>query len=99
MGTCSSCSPVGYAGVEREPIINKLCVDLMLSMTASSLYVASYPYVATHVGDVTFNAGDVIRVTEINDNGWWRGTVNASGLTGFFPGSYLKSVMTPYFQL
>jgi Variant SH3 domain len=58
-----------------------------------SFYEAMYPYAATHDGDITLQAGDVIRVLSTNEDGWWHGTVVSSDETGFFPSSYVQPVM------
>lgn len=37
---------------------------------------------------LTLKKGDKITVTQIEDGGWWEGTLN--GKTGWFPSNYVK---------
>lgn len=52
--------------------------------------VALYDYAATAEGDLSFNAGDRIEVTErtTSTEDWWTGTLN--GQSGVFPGNYVR---------
>ncbi|KAJ9478175.1 Reduced viability upon starvation protein 167 [Pseudozyma hubeiensis] len=57
---------------------------------AKNYVVALYDYVATADGDLSFNAGDRIEVTErtASTDDWWTGIVN--GQKGVFPGNYVR---------
>lgn len=51
---------------------------------------ALYDYTAQAAGDLTFRAGDVIRIVQRtpDQNGWWTGDLN--GVQGVFPGNYVQ---------
>lgn len=52
-------------------------------------YVALYTYESPETGDLTFNEGDVIMVTE-REGEWWRGCIGDQ--TGLFPSNYVRPV-------
>ena len=56
-------------------------------MHSGDEYVAIYSYEAEDEDELTFNEGDVIKVTE-KDEGWWTGVLN--GQEGMFPENYVK---------
>ena len=41
---------------------------------------------------LTFKKGDLITVTQKEEGGWWEGTSQESGKTGWFPTNYVKEV-------
>ena len=49
--------------------------------------VACYPYKSQFRGDLSFEVGDPIIVTQTLENGWWRG--KRGERRGWFPGSYV----------
>ncbi|XP_023932918.1 uncharacterized protein LOC106176107 [Lingula anatina] len=51
---------------------------------------ALYAYHSELPGDLSFNTGDLIVVTEIMENGWWFGLHGKK--QGWFPGSYLEII-------
>uniref|UniRef100_A0A096M4V6 Intersectin 2a n=1 Tax=Poecilia formosa TaxID=48698 RepID=A0A096M4V6_POEFO len=52
-------------------------------------YVALYTYESPETGDLTFDEGDVIMVTE-REGEWWRGCIGDK--TGLFPSNYVRPV-------
>ncbi|XP_073349474.1 intersectin-2a isoform X2 [Pagrus major] len=52
-------------------------------------YVALYTYESPEMGDLTFNEGDVVIVTE-REGEWWRGCIGDQ--TGVFPSNYVRPV-------
>ena len=44
---------------------------------------------------LTFKKGDLITVTQKEEGGWWEGTSQESGKTGWFPTNYVKEVAGP----
>jgi len=45
---------------------------------------ALYDYAAADETELSFDVGDIITVTKIDDSGWWEGTLN--GRSGMYPG-------------
>nr|XP_061785718.1 intersectin-2-like isoform X2 [Nerophis lumbriciformis] len=52
-------------------------------------YVALYTYESPEAGDLTFEEGDVVMVTE-HEGEWWRGCIGDQ--TGVFPSNYVRPV-------
>ncbi|XP_061756713.1 intersectin-2-like isoform X6 [Nerophis ophidion] len=52
-------------------------------------YVALYTYESPEAGDLTFEEGDVVMVTE-HEGDWWRGCIGDQ--TGLFPSNYVRPV-------
>lgn len=50
-------------------------------------YIALYPYSSVEPGDLTFNEGEEILVTQ-KDGEWWTGSIGER--TGIFPSNYVK---------
>ncbi|XP_068136346.1 intersectin-2 isoform X2 [Hyperolius riggenbachi] len=68
-----------YAAVKKKPTTP--------SYTAAEDYVALYPYTSTEPGDLIFNEGDIILVTQ-KDGEWWTGTLGDR--SGIFPSNYVR---------
>ncbi|XP_061189006.1 mucin-2-like isoform X2 [Saccostrea echinata] len=51
-------------------------------------YVAIFNFEGKNEEYLTLKEGDVVVVTNRDDNGWWTGSLR--GKTGFFPGTYVK---------
>ncbi|KAM4771591.1 intersectin-2 [Rhinophrynus dorsalis] len=68
-----------YAAVKKKPVTP--------TYTAGEDYVALYSYSSTEPGDLTFNEGDLIQVTQ-KDGEWWTGTIE--GRSGIFPSNYVR---------
>lgn len=54
-----------------------------------TIVTAIYPFQGQQPGDLTFNAGDKIKVTTKTDSqfDWWEGSLH--GRTGIFPANYV----------
>jgi len=50
--------------------------------------IAIWSYTPADATELSFKAGDVIKVLERSDEGWWKGQVGAS--SGWFPGNYTE---------
>ncbi|KAI9239863.1 hypothetical protein MVEG_05305 [Podila verticillata NRRL 6337] len=58
---------------------------------------AMYTFDATAEGELSIHKGDIIRIVEEIDEGWWEGElVDANGVrhTGMFPSNYVEEVMS-----
>jgi len=58
------------------------CVD-------GAVYTAVYDYNSTDARDLTFSAGDVITVHQMN-GAWWMGSID--NRSGMFPANYVAPV-------
>ncbi|XP_063298170.1 intersectin-2 isoform X2 [Pelobates fuscus] len=69
-----------YAAVKKKKPVTP-------SHASGEEYVAIYHYTSTEPGDLTFNEGDIIRVTH-KDGDWWTGVIDEK--TGIFPSNYVR---------
>ncbi len=51
---------------------------------------ALYDFTADDASQISFKAGDVITVHQMEDSGWWSGA-NPEGDVGWFPASYVEA--------
>ncbi|KAM4692947.1 intersectin-2 [Discoglossus pictus] len=68
-----------YASVKKKPAIAPQAVG--------EEFVALYSYVSGEPGDLIFNEGDIIQVTQ-KDGEWWTG--NIGDQSGIFPSNYVR---------
>ncbi|XP_061164155.1 E3 ubiquitin-protein ligase SH3RF3-like isoform X2 [Saccostrea echinata] len=55
-------------------------------------YRCKEPYPAQHVVELDLMVGDIVYVTKKREDGWFKGTLQRSGKTGLFPGSFVEKV-------
>ncbi|XP_056012715.1 E3 ubiquitin-protein ligase SH3RF3-like isoform X3 [Ostrea edulis] len=55
-------------------------------------YRCKEPYPAQHVIELDLMVGDIVYVTKKREDGWFKGTLQRSGKTGLFPGSFVEKV-------
>jgi E3 ubiquitin-protein ligase SH3RF len=73
----------------------EVCVKVLLFIDDLSVYyryrcVETYP--AQSEIELDLKIGDVIYVHKKRDDGWFKGTLQRSGKTGLFPGSFVEKV-------
>ncbi|KAK3893529.1 hypothetical protein Pcinc_002655 [Petrolisthes cinctipes] len=61
--------------------------DNLVNDEVSQFYYALYPYQSGEVGDLSFNAGEVILVVK-KEGDWWHGIINQT--SGIFPSNYVE---------
>ena len=61
----------------------------LLILITETFYEALYDYQAQNHDELTFATGDVIRVLEYNDDGWWCGELRG-GQIGLLPSNYVQ---------
>lgn len=61
-----------------------------MNFVATMLVVSLYAFKGAHNDELTFAKGARITVTQRIDGGWWEGTVQGTGKTGWFPSNYVK---------
>lgn len=52
------------------------------------LFIAVNPFKPSEEGQLEFKSGDIIRITERQDDGWWKGMIHDR--IGSFPSNYVK---------
>ncbi|XP_069829177.1 intersectin-2 isoform X4 [Dendropsophus ebraccatus] len=67
-----------YAAVKKKPTTPSY---------AAEEFIALYPYSSNEPGDLIFNEGDIIQVTQ-KEGEWWTGTLGDR--TGIFPSNYVR---------
>ncbi|ESN91166.1 hypothetical protein HELRODRAFT_90371 [Helobdella robusta] len=53
-------------------------------------YRVQHSYLPQHSDELQLTIGDIIKVTEKCDDGWWVGAANSTNKFGLFPGNYVK---------
>src|SRR3989338_1632460 len=61
------------------------------------LATVQFDFEGTEESELTLQKGEVLKVIAKYDNGWWVGE-NSAGITGVFPGSYVKEEPSPLGQ-
>ncbi|KAG8580072.1 hypothetical protein GDO81_007120 [Engystomops pustulosus] len=72
---------------EAEPVYAAVTKKPATPSYAAEDFVALYPYSSNEPGDLIFNEGDVIQVTQ-KEGEWWTGTLGDR--TGIFPSNYVR---------
>ncbi|XP_053319098.1 proline-serine-threonine phosphatase-interacting protein 1 [Spea bombifrons] len=74
-----------YASIPIPAAVEPKCLD-----ANSQDYNVLYDYTAQNSDELDISAGDVVRVIEEGNDGWW--TVERNGKTGLVPGSYIQKL-------
>ncbi|XP_017464237.1 PREDICTED: intersectin-1 isoform X2 [Rhagoletis zephyria] len=91
-------SPAIAAGAETDAQISGYAAQDAFNENSQSLaadahngeveyYIAAYPYESAEVGDLSFNAGEMVMVIK-KEGDWWTGTIGTR--TGMFPSNYVQ---------
>ncbi|KAM3926846.1 proline-serine-threonine phosphatase-interacting protein 1 [Leptodactylus fuscus] len=84
----NSSPPTGDSEYASIPIVPR--EDPTEQETESPDYTVMYDYTAQSTEELDVSAGDVVRVIEEGEDGWW--TVERNGQSGLVPGSYLNKL-------
>lgn len=73
------------------PITGLQCAAPLATVSADEdHYIVLYEYTAQEGDELSISRGDMIRVLERGEDGWW--TAERNGLTGLVPGNYLGKI-------
>uniref|UniRef100_A0A8D2KRF1 SH3 domain-containing YSC84-like protein 1 n=1 Tax=Varanus komodoensis TaxID=61221 RepID=A0A8D2KRF1_VARKO len=83
-----NCAWPGVTGEPKKVVLMWKC-SFFSGNSCPTMVTAIYPFEGQQPGDLTFNAGDKIRVTMKTDSqfDWWEGSLQ--GRTGIFPANYV----------
>ncbi|CAI2304747.1 unnamed protein product [Caenorhabditis sp. 36 PRJEB53466] len=56
------------------------------------LYIATFPYTATQIDELSFTVGDIIELISDVEDGWSKGRLKSTSAIGMFPTNFVKSV-------
>ncbi|XP_043265500.1 rho guanine nucleotide exchange factor 6 isoform X2 [Colletes gigas] len=65
----------------------------MSKSDAPKFVTALFSFKGTNNDELCFKKGDVITITQMDEEGWWEGTLNDK--TGWFPSNYVKECRAP----
>ncbi|XP_070491973.1 intersectin-1 isoform X2 [Chironomus tepperi] len=95
--------PESYAEKCEEEIVEDAVISEAQSIEATieantlngdiiegELYVACYPYQSAELGDLTFEAGEEVRVIK-KEGDWWTGIIGTR--SGIFPANYVQPII------
>ncbi|CAG9856076.1 unnamed protein product [Phyllotreta striolata] len=66
-----------------------------LDVPLPATYVALYPYKPQKADELELKKGGIYMVTEICQDGWFKGTSNRTQKSGVFPGNYVTAARCP----
>ncbi|NWQ92405.1 PPIP1 protein, partial [Burhinus bistriatus] len=75
---------------ETDGVYAPIFVNEQAGITSSQDYRVLYDYTAQNMDELDISEGDIVVVTEENEDGWW--TAERNGQRGFVPGSYLEKL-------
>ncbi|KAI9199509.1 uncharacterized protein BJ171DRAFT_214942, partial [Polychytrium aggregatum] len=59
------------------------------------LCITSYSYTASNMDELSFAEGQIIRVLQKAEGGWWEGQLDQEHVVGWFPANYVESYPLP----
>lgn len=68
----------------------QLLIRFLLSFFFFLAAVVEFAYEATADDELTLQIGQVVKVTSLEDEGWWKGELN--GKQGMFPNNFVKKL-------
>lgn len=68
-------------------------MKIMSKPDAPKFVIALFSFKGKNNDELCFKKGDVITITQIDDEGWWEGTLHDK--TGWFPSNYVKEYRVP----
>lgn len=72
-------------------IVEQVCPPHVWSRSFLRRYRAVVPYPPQSDAEIELKQGDIVFVHKKRDDGWYKGTLQRTGRTGLFPGSFVES--------
>lgn len=84
-----------YQGRKAKYLTENSIIDCwpFIRITGFCNHDSSCIFFLVHLLQLCFRKGDVIVVTQMEDGGWWEGTLR--GRTGWFPSNYVRECEAP----
>uniref|UniRef100_A0A670J9U5 Proline-serine-threonine phosphatase interacting protein 1 n=1 Tax=Podarcis muralis TaxID=64176 RepID=A0A670J9U5_PODMU len=89
-GSQSTVNPFVPTAEKADGVYAAIHVAQEEEFSTSEDYRVLYDYTAQNEDELDIQAGDVISIIEVGDDGWW--TAEQNGKQGFVPGSYLEKL-------
>ncbi|KAM4696119.1 rho guanine nucleotide exchange factor 6 [Rhinophrynus dorsalis] len=84
----SQINPQGTDCSTRVQKRQSKAVDMTGNGSCQLIVKAKFNFMQQNEDELSFNKGDTIHVTRVEEGGWWEGSLN--GKTGWFPSNYVK---------
>ncbi|CAH2315142.1 rho guanine nucleotide exchange factor 6 isoform X1 [Pelobates cultripes] len=87
----AACSSINSQGTDCSTRVVKRqskALDMTGNGSCQLVVKARFNFKQQNEDELSFNKGDTIHVTRVEDGGWWEGSLN--GKTGWFPSNYVK---------
>jgi hypothetical protein len=75
------------AEVEAAPVVEEAVPEAEVEFESDNYYIALYPYESTEPGDLAFQVGERVLVSQ-SEGEWWTGSIGPDRV-GIFPGNYV----------
>ncbi|XP_061081742.1 E3 ubiquitin-protein ligase SH3RF3-like [Conger conger] len=92
---CSSLAGTSGVAVVVPPRVTSVAGELLAAAKVQlplNIYLAMYAYKPQKADELELRKGEMYRVTEKCQDGWFKGTSLRSGASGVFPGNYVTPV-------
>lgn len=88
-------SPRAPAAATSAPIaISAAITTTSTDLASASIVQSMFAYKACQPDEMTFPEGALIEVLAHEEEGWWRGRIQSTGVEGLFPVNYVKPIQS-----